>query len=148
MRHAVIARAPLGAGVEPQAGPYKGMLVKDGKIYTSTALYDELYEVDIATGDRKMVHAGGVTDANNGSSGTHVLWDAHRNLIWQAGLSGSTLMFDPAKGTSEPLWCPENVRDYFGIGARRSEHVHLLNLPVTFVALAAPDRPERVWTRA
>ncbi len=105
----------IGKGVEPQAGPYKGMLVKGGKLYTSTELNDELYEVDIATGDRKLLHKDGVTDAHNGSSGTHVVWDAHRSLIWQAGLSGSTLMFDPAKGKGEPLWCPENDRDYMGI---------------------------------
>lgn len=105
----------IGQGVEPQAGPYKGMLVKDGKLYTSTELNDELYEIDIASGDRKMLHKDGVTDAHNGSSGTHVVWDAHRKLIWQAGLSGSTLMFDPQKGKGEPLWCPENDRNFMGI---------------------------------
>lgn len=105
----------IGSGIEAQAGPYKGMLVKGGKIYTSTELNDELIEVDIASGDRKLLHKDGVTDNNNGSSGTHVLWDSQRNLIWQAGLSGSTLMFDPAKGTSEPLWCPQHDRDYLGI---------------------------------
>lgn len=105
----------IGQGVEPQAGPYKGMLVKDGKLYTSTELNDELYEIDIASGDRKMLHKDGVTDAHNGSSGTHVVWDAHRNLIWQAGLSGSTLLFDPKVGKGEPLWCPENDRNFMGI---------------------------------
>jgi len=105
----------IGKGAEPQAGPYKGMLVKDGKLYVSTQLNDELYQVDIASGDRTLLHKDGVTDAHNGSSGTHVLWDAHRNLIWQAGLSGSTLMFDPVKGKGEPLWCPENDRDFMGI---------------------------------
>lgn len=105
----------IGSGPEPQAGPYKGMLVKDGKLYTTTELNDELYEVDIATGDRKVLHKEGVTDNNNGSSGTHVLWDGFRNLIWQGGLSGSTLLFDPTTGTTEPLWCPQNFRDYKGI---------------------------------
>ena len=105
----------IGGGFEAQAGPYKGMLVKGGKIYTSTELNDELIEVDVANGDRKMLHKDGVIDANNGSSGTHVVWDSHRNLLWQAGLSGSTLLFDPAKGKSEPLWCPQHDRDYLGI---------------------------------
>ena len=105
----------IGSGFDAQAGPYKGMLVKGGKLYTSTELNDELIEVDLATGDRKMLHKDGLTDTNNGSSGTHVVWDSHRNLIWQAGLSGSTLLFDPAKGTSEPLWCPQNDRDYLGM---------------------------------
>ncbi len=31
---------------------------------------------------------------------------------------------------------------------RRSEHVHLLNLPATFTVLAAPDRPEPRLDRA
>ena len=105
----------IGTGPVPQAGPYKGMLVKDGKIYASTGLTDDLYEIDIATGDRKLLHKKGVTDNNSGSSGTHVTWDPYRKLIWQAGLSGATLMFDPAKGSTEPLWCPENYRDYKGI---------------------------------
>ncbi len=135
----------IGAGVEPQAGPYKGMLVKDGKIYTSTELNDELYEIDVATGDRKMVHKDGVTDANNGSSGTHVIWDAHRNLIWQAGLSGSTLMFDPAKGTSEPLWCPENVRDYFGIACLKPAAWGNNGLPMERGIWMHPTDPEYLF---
>ena len=105
----------IGAGPKPQAGPYKGMLVRNGKIWTSTALDDDLYEIDVATGDRKNVHADGINDSNSGSSGTHVTWDPYRKLIWQAGLSGATLLYDPSKGTSEPLWCPENYRDYKGI---------------------------------
>lgn len=62
-----------------------------------------------------MLHEPGVTSNTNGSSGTHVMWDSHRNLIWQAGLSSMVLMYDPAKGTAEPLWCPENDRDSLGI---------------------------------
>jgi hypothetical protein len=106
----------IGKGPEPQAGPYKGMLVKDGKLYVSTQLNAELWEVDIATGDRKALHIDGVTDPHSASSGTHVLWDKYRNLIWQAGLSGSTLLFDPEVGKAEPLWCPQNYRDFKGIG--------------------------------
>ena len=105
----------IGKGYEPQAGPYKGMLVKGGKLYTSTELNDELVEVDIATGDRKLLHKEGVNDNNTGSTGTHVLWDPYRSLIWQAGLSGATLMYDPAKGTTEPLWCAQNDRNYMDI---------------------------------
>lgn len=110
----------VGTGFEPQAGPYKGMLIKGGKIYTSTELNDELVEVDMATGNRKLLHKDGVNDTNTGSSGTHVLWDAKRSLIWQGGLSGATLLFDPAKGTSEPLWCAANDRDYLGIACLKS----------------------------
>lgn len=106
----------VGGGFEPQAGPYKGMLIKDGKIYASTELDDDLVEVDLKTGDRKAIHVDGVTDAHNGSSGTHVVWDPYRSLIWQAGLSGSTLLFDLTTGKGEPLWCPQNERDYKGIG--------------------------------
>ena len=105
----------IGDGPVPQAGPYKGMLVKDGKLYTSTGLTDDLYEIDIATGDRTAIHVYGVTDQNTGSSGTHVVWDPHRELIWQAGFASSTLLYDPATGGSEPLWCPQNYRDYKGI---------------------------------
>ncbi|MCO4761840.1 MAG: hypothetical protein KC502_10065 [Myxococcales bacterium] len=110
-----IYKSNVGTGPIPQAGPYRGMLLKDGKIYTSTGLTSDLYEIDVATGNRKLLHKKGVTDNNSGSSGTHVTWDPYRKLIWQAGLSGSTLLYDPAKGTTEPLWCPQNVRDYKGI---------------------------------
>ena len=79
------------------------------------------------------------------SSGTHVLWDAHRNLIWQAGLSGSTLMFDPAKGTSEPLWCPENERDYFGIACLKPGAWGNNGLPMERGLWMHPTDPEYLF---
>lgn len=109
----------IGKGPEPQAGPYKGMLVKDGKLYVSTQLNDALWQIDIATGDRKPLHTEGVDDNNTGSSGTHVVWDPYRKLIWQAGLSSATLLYDPATGKSEPLWCPQNDRDFKGIACKK-----------------------------
>ena len=38
-------------------------------------------------------------------------------LAWAppAWAAGPSLLFDPATGTSEPLWCPQNFRDYKGI---------------------------------
>jgi hypothetical protein len=135
----------IGTGVEPQAGPYKGILIKDGKLYTSTELNDELYEIDLASGDRKMLHKDGVTDTNTGSTGTHVVWDAHRNLIWQAGLSGATLMFDPAKGTSEPLWCPQNDRDYFGIACLKAAAWGNNGMPMERGIWIHPTDPEYIF---
>jgi hypothetical protein len=39
--------------------------------------------------------------------------------IIKVGVDGSTcdtvVMYDPATDTREPLWCPENYRDYKGI---------------------------------
>ena len=115
VNNVLYAGETIGAGIEPQAGPYKGMLVKDGKLFVSTQLDDDLWEIDIATGDRKLLHAHGIDDFNSGSSGTNVMWDPYRNLIWQSGLASSTLLYDPATDTSEPLWCPQNYRDYKGI---------------------------------
>ncbi|MCB9740364.1 MAG: hypothetical protein H6747_13970 [Deltaproteobacteria bacterium] len=111
--------ASVGNGPEPQAGPYKGLLWKDNKLYVSVELTDALWEVDVATGDRKPLHTYGVDDNNTGSSGTHIVWDDYRKLFWQMGFSSATLMYDPAKGTSEPLWCPENDRDYKGIACKK-----------------------------
>mgnify|MGYP000374135889 CR=1 FL=1 len=109
----------IGTGPEPQAGPYKGMLIKDGKIFASTELTGDLYEIDIATGNRTALHVKNVDDTNSGSSGTHVVWDHHRNIIWQAGFSNATLLYDPDTGTSEPLWCAENYRDYKGMRCQK-----------------------------
>jgi hypothetical protein len=108
------AGVDIGTGPEPQAGPYKGMLVKDGKLYVSTQIKDDLWEVDIATGNRKSLHDDN-DDLNSGSSGTHVVWDEYRDLIWQAGFASTMVMYDPTTDTSEPLWCPENYRDYKGV---------------------------------
>ena len=109
----------IGKGPEPQAGPYRGLLWKDNKLYVSVELTDALWEVDVATGDSKPLHTYGVDDNNTGSSDTHIVWDDYRKLFWQMGFSSSTLLYDPAKGTSEPLWCPENDRDYKGIGCKK-----------------------------
>lgn len=115
----LLYQVDIGTGPEPQAGPYKGMLVKDGKLYTTTEITDELWEVDIVTGNRTALHTYGVDDTNTGSSGTHVVWDSYRNLMWQIGFSSAALLYDPATGTSEPLWCPENYRDYKGINCKK-----------------------------
>ena len=109
----------VGTGPIPQVGPYKGMLVKDGKLFTSTQLNGELYEIDIATGNRTVLHTKGVHDNNTGSTGTHIVWDEYRGLIWQGGFANPILMFDPIAGTSEPLWCPQNYRNYRGISCQK-----------------------------
>jgi hypothetical protein len=109
----------IGTGPEPQAGPYKGMLVRNGKLYVSTALDDDLYEVDIATGNRVALHTED-QDNVSGSSGTHVLWDYHRDLIWQMGLSSAILFYDPSNGDVTPFGCNDLYRDYKGINCRRA----------------------------
>jgi len=108
----------IGSGPEPQAGPYKGMLVRNGKLYVSTQLDDDLYEVDIATGDRVALHTED-QDLVSGGSGTHVLWDSYRDLIWQMGMSNAVLMYDPANADVTPLGCPTAYRDYQGINCKQ-----------------------------
>jgi hypothetical protein len=108
----------IGTGPEPQAGPYKGMLVQNGKLYVSTQLDDDLYEVDIATGNRVALHTED-QDSVTGGSGTHVLWDPYRNLIWQMGFSNSVLLYDPATTDVTPLSCSIWYRDYKGINCKQ-----------------------------
>jgi hypothetical protein len=108
----------IGTGPEPQAGPYKGMLVRNGKLYVSTQLDDDLYEVDIATGNRVALHT---EDQDNvtGGSGTHVLWDPYRDLIWQMGFSNAVLLYDPMTADVTPLGCDIWYRDYKGINCKQ-----------------------------
>lgn len=105
----------VGTGPGPQAGPYHGMLYKDGFLYASIIIGEQLYKIDVATGNREVIYTKSGSGQVFGSTATHIRWDPYRKLIWQDGLSSQVLLFDPATKTGAPLGCALNNRNFHGI---------------------------------
>ena len=74
----------VGSGPSPQAGPYHGMLYKNGIIYAYINIGGELYKVDTATGNREIIYKEAVGKPS-ASSGTHIKWDRYRDPEGWAG---------------------------------------------------------------
>lgn len=107
----------IGSGPSPQAGPYNGLLYHDGSIYGQIVVGNELYKIDVATGNRQVVYKHS-NAGPSGSTGAKMAWDSYRNLVWVQGLVDSTMLYDPATNKPEKLWCSSFYRNYKGINCQ------------------------------
>lgn len=120
----------IGKGPKPQAGPYKGMLYKDGYLYASIFVGSETYKINVATGDREIILKKGHQNTGGISDGTVIKWDAHRKLIWQQGISILTSYYNPATQTSHSLHCGSSDRNYKGINCMLFRGTFILGNPL------------------
>ncbi|TNE48684.1 MAG: hypothetical protein EP343_14835 [Deltaproteobacteria bacterium] len=105
----------IGSGPEPQAGPYKGMMYRNGFLYATISLSYELYKIDVKTGDREIIHKRGVSGNAFGGTGDHIKWDSHRDIMWMQGFAFATMLFELDTRKATPLFCRQNNRNYKGV---------------------------------
>lgn len=118
----------IGQGPKPQAGPYRGMLYKDGYLYAGIFVGSETYKINVSTGDREVIMSK-KTDFGVYSGGNIIKWDASRKLIWQQGLSTATSFYDPATKKAHSLHCAVSNRNIKGINCMLGRGTFIRGIP-------------------
>ena len=109
----VDAPAPpdIGQGFDIQF-EMRGLLWHDGKLYATSG--DEMYEFDVATGNRLKITAG---DGYDGMGESNMFWDPSRQVIWAVGREGSTYLgaiVEPMTGQTESIYGDVSDRKEYG----------------------------------